>query len=206
MNQTVAGRRAIFLASGFWLKRLLANQTFFGFQRPRHSRNGSANVGTSFVVYITALLTAKNVALSPRLKHLTTFNAWPWVNRYRSLVLPVVAPRSTKPLLLANWHKDFAATFTGNLLLCWPYLVTVSGSVLPLQLIATTVATSLVATWLAIKFLAANHTLRLCMRCLDFVKTNLSANFFFAFGQKLQATIHTGSNRQWLPCRPKCSH
>jgi len=130
------------------------------------------------------------------LKHLATLDTWPWVNRYRSLVLPVVAPKSTKPLILASWHKDFAATFTGNLLLCWPYLVAISCSVLLLQLTATTVATSLVAARLAIKFFATNHTLRLCMLGLQLVKADFSANFFFAFGQKLQATIHTGSNRQ----------
>jgi len=31
VNKSVAGRATVFLASGFWLKRLLANQTFFGF-------------------------------------------------------------------------------------------------------------------------------------------------------------------------------
>jgi len=63
----------------------------------------------------------------------------------------VIATSATKPLILASWQKDFAATFTGDLLLCWPYLVTVSGSVLLLQLIATTVATSLVAAGLSIE-------------------------------------------------------
>ena len=108
----------------------------------------------------------------------------------------VIATSAAKPLILASWHKDFAATFTGNLLLCWPYLVTVSGSVLLLQLIATTVATSLVAARLAIKFLATNHTLRLCMLSLQLVKTNLSARSFLAFGQKLQATIDADLNGQ----------
>ena len=108
----------------------------------------------------------------------------------------VVAPRSTKPLILASGHKEFAATFTGNLDFRLSDFVAVSGSVLLLQLIATTVATSLVAARLAIKFLAANHTLRLCMLGFLFVKADFSANFFFAFGQKLQATIGAGSNRQ----------
>jgi len=31
---------------------------------------------------------------------------------------------------------------------------------------------------------------------LQLVKADFSANFFFAFGQKLQATIGAGSNRQ----------
>jgi len=108
----------------------------------------------------------------------------------------VVAPRSTKPLILASGHKDFAATFTGNLLLCWSYLVAITCSVFLLQLIAAFVATSLVAARLAIKFLATNHTLRLGVLCFLFVKADFSANFFFAFGQKLQATIGAGSNRQ----------
>ena len=57
-------------------------------------------------------------------------------------------------------------------------------------------ATSLVAARLAIKFLATNHTLRLGVLGFLFVKADFSANFFFAFGQKLQATIRAGSNRQ----------
>lgn len=108
----------------------------------------------------------------------------------------VVAPRSTKPLILTSGHKEFAASLAGNLLLCWPYLVTVSGSVLLLQLITAFVRTSLVATGLAIKFLAANHTGWLGVLGLQLVKTNLSARSFLAFGQKLQATIGAGSNRQ----------
>ena len=151
MNQTVAGSRAIFLASGFWLKRLLANQTFFGFQRPRHSRNGSANVGTSFVVYITALLTAKNVALSPRLEHLTAFNTWSRFNDYGSFVVLVVATTATKSLIFASWQKQLAATFTGNLDFRLPDFVAVSGSVLLLQLISAFVRTSLVAARLAVE-------------------------------------------------------
>jgi hypothetical protein len=127
------------------------------------------------------LLTAKNVSLSPWLKHLATLDTWPWINDYGSFVVLVVATSAAKPLILASWQKQLAATFTGNLLLRWPYLVAITCSVLLLQLIATTVATSLVATGLAIKFLAANHTLRLCMLGLQFVKTNFSANFFFAF-------------------------
>ena len=149
MNQSVAGWAAVFLASGFWLKRLLANQTFFGFQRPRHSGNRASDVGSALVIDITALLTAKNVALSPRLKHLTAFDTWSWLDNYRLFIVLVVAPRSTKPLILASWHKDFAATFTSNLLLCWPYLVAITCSVLLFQLIATTVATSLVAAGLS---------------------------------------------------------
>ena len=149
MNQSVAGWTAIFLRTCFWLKRLLANQTFFGFQSPRHSGNRPSDVGSALVVDITTLLTAKNVALSPRLKHLATLNAWSWLNNYRLFIVLVVAPRSTKPLILASWHKDFAATFTSNLLLCWPYLVAITCSVLLFQLIATTVATSLVAAGLS---------------------------------------------------------
>jgi len=53
-----------------------------------------------------------------------------------------------------------------------------------------------VAAGLAIKFLAANHTLRLGVLGFLFVKADFSASPFLAFGQKLQATIHTGSNRQ----------
>jgi len=158
MNQTVAGRRAILLASGFWLKRLLANQTFFGFQSPRHSGNCSANVGSPFIVDVTALLTAKNVALSSWLKHLATLNAWSWLYRYRLFIMLVVAPRSTKPLILASGQKQLAALLAGDLDFRLSNFVAVSGSVLFLQLIATTVATSLVATGLAIKFLATNHT------------------------------------------------
>ena len=107
------------------------------------------------------------------------------VQRLGFFVLLVVAPRFTKPLILAFGHKDFAATFTSNLLLCWPYLVTVSGSVLFFQFIATTVATSLVATGLSIEPLRTNHTLWLGMLGFLFVKADFSANFFFAFGQKL---------------------
>jgi hypothetical protein len=185
VNQSVAGWATVFLASGFWLKRLLANQTFFGFQRPRHSGNRSSNVGSPFVIYITALLTAKNVALISWLEHLTTLDTWPWLNRYRSLVLLVVAPRSTKPLILTSGHKEFAATFTGNLDFRLSDFVAVSGSVLFLQLVSAFMRTSLVAARLAIKFLATNHTLRLGVRCLYFVLADFSANFFFAFGQKL---------------------
>jgi len=108
----------------------------------------------------------------------------------------VIATSAAKPLILASGHKEFAASFTGNLDFRLSDFVAVSGSVLLLQLIATTVATSLVAARLAIKFLAANHTLRLCMLGFLFVKADFSANFFFAFGQKLQATIGAGSNRQ----------
>ena len=108
----------------------------------------------------------------------------------------VVATTAAESLILAFRHKDFAATFTSNLLLCWPYLVTVSGSVLFFQFIATTVATSLVATGLSIEPLRTNHTLWLGMLGFLFVKADFSANFFFAFGQKLQAAIGAGSNRQ----------
>ena len=97
----------------------------------------------------------------------------------------VVATSAAKPLILASWHKDFAATLTSNLDFRLSDFVAVSGSVLLLQLIATTVATSLVAARLAIKFLAANHTLRLGVLGLQLVKTNLSASSFLAFGQKL---------------------
>jgi len=142
------------------------------------------------------LLTAKNVALSSWLKHLATLNAWPRLNNYRLFIVLVIAPRSTKPLILASWQKQLAALLASNLLLYWSHLVAVSGSVLLLQLIATTVATSLVATRLAIKFLAANHTGWLGVLGLQLVKTNLSASSFLAFGQKLQATIGAGSNRQ----------
>jgi hypothetical protein len=151
MNQTVAGWATVFLASGLWLKFLFADLAFLWLQRPRHSGNRPSNVGSPFVVDITTLLTAKNVALSSRLENLTAFNAWSWLNNYRLFIMLVVATCAAKPLILASWHKDFAATFTGNLLLCWPYLVTVSGSVLFLQLIATNVATSLVAARLSIE-------------------------------------------------------
>jgi len=70
----------------------------------------------------------------------------------------VVAPRSTKPLILASGQKQLAALLAGDLDFRLSNFVAVSGSVLFLQLIATTVATSLVATGLAIKFLATNHT------------------------------------------------
>jgi hypothetical protein len=53
-----------------------------------------------------------------------------------------------------------------------------------------------VAAGLAIKFLATNHTLRLGVLGFLFVKADFSANFFFAFGQKLQAAIGAGFNRQ----------
>ena len=97
----------------------------------------------------------------------------------------VVAPRSTKPLILASGHKEFAASFTGNLDFRLSDFVAITCSVLLLQLITAFVRTSLVAARLAIKFLAANHTLRLCMLGLQLVKTNLSASSFLAFGQKL---------------------
>ena len=93
----------------------------------------------------------------------------------------VVAPRSTKPLILASGQKQLAASGASNLDFRLSDFVTVSGSVLFLELIATTVATSLVATGLAIKFLAANHTSWLGMLGLQLVKTNLSASFFLAF-------------------------
>ena len=108
----------------------------------------------------------------------------------------VVAPRSTKPLILASGHKELTASLAGDLDFRLSDFVAITCSVLFFQLIATTVATSLVAARLAIKFLAANHTLRLCMLRLQFVKTNLSASPFLAFGQKLQAAIGAGSNRQ----------
>jgi len=63
----------------------------------------------------------------------------------------VVTPRSAKPLILASWHKDFAATFTGNLYFRLSDFVAVSGSVLLLQLITAFVATSLVAAGLSIE-------------------------------------------------------
>jgi hypothetical protein len=97
------------------------------------------------------LLTAKNVALSSRLEHLTALNAWSWLNRYRSFIVLVVAPRSTKPLILASRHKDFAATFTGNLYFRLSDFVAVSDSVLLLELITAFVATSLVAAGLSIE-------------------------------------------------------
>jgi hypothetical protein len=196
VDKSVAGRRAILLASGFWLKRLLANQTFFGFQRPRHSGNRASDVGSALVIDITALLTAKNVALSPRLKHLTAFDTWSWLDNYRLFIVLVIATSATKPLIPTSGQKQLAATFTGNLDFRLSDFVAVSSSVLFFQFIATTVATSLVAARLAIKFLAANHTLRLCMLGLQLVKTNLSASPFLAFGQKLQAAIRAGSNRQ----------
>ena len=68
----------------------------------------------------------------------------------------VVAPRSTKSLILASWHKDFAATFTGILLLYWSNLVAITCSVLFLQFIATVVATSPVAAGLELEPLWAN--------------------------------------------------
>jgi len=139
------------LASGFWLKRLLANQTFFGFQRPRHSGNRPSDVGSALVVDITTLLTAKNVALRLWLEHFTAFNTWSWLYRYRLFIMLVVTPRSAKPLILASWHKDFAATFTGNLYFRLSDFVAVSGSVLLLQLITAFVATSLVAAGLSIE-------------------------------------------------------
>jgi len=108
----------------------------------------------------------------------------------------VVATTATKSLILASGHKEFAASFTGNLDFRLSDFVAITCSVLFFQFIATTVATTLVAAGLAIKFLAANHTLRLCMLGLQFVKTNLSARSFLAFGQKLQAAIGAGSNRQ----------
>jgi len=97
----------------------------------------------------------------------------------------VIATSAAKPLILTSGQKQLAATFTGNLLLCWSYLVAITCSVLLLQLITAFVRTSLVAAGLAIKFLAANHTLRLGVLGLQFVKADFSANFFFAFGQKL---------------------
>jgi len=130
------------------------------------------------------------------LEQITAFNTWSWLNRYRSLVLLVVATTAAESLILASGHKEFAASFTGNLDFRLSDFVTVSGSVLFLELIATTVATSLVAARLAIKFLAANHTLRLAVLGLQLVKTDLSARSFLAFGQKLQAAIGAGSNRQ----------
>jgi len=108
----------------------------------------------------------------------------------------VIATSAAKPLILASGQKQLAATLTSNLLLYWSHLVAITCSVLFLQLIATTVATSLVAARLAIKFLATNHTLRLGVLGFLFVKADFSANFFFAFGQKLQAAIRAGSNRQ----------
>ena len=97
----------------------------------------------------------------------------------------VIATSAAKSLILASWQKQLAALLAGDLDFRLSDFVAVSGSVLLLQLITTTVATSLVAARLAIKFLAANHTLRLCMLGLQLVKTNLSASPFLAFGQKL---------------------
>lgn len=119
------------------------------------------------------------------MKHLATLDTWPWINDYGSFVVLVVAPRSTKPLILASGQKQFAASLAGDLDFRLSDFVTVSGSVLLLQLIATTVATSLVAARLAIKFLAANHTGWLGVLGLQFVKTDLSTNLFLAFGQEL---------------------
>ena len=108
----------------------------------------------------------------------------------------VVAPRSTKPLILTSGQKQLAATFTGNLDFRLSDFVAITCSVLLLQLITAFVRTSLMAARLAIKFFAANHTLRLGVLGLQLVKTDLSASSFLAFGQKLQATIRAGSNRQ----------
>ena len=151
MNQSVAGRRAIFLRTCFWLKRLLANLAFFGLQGSRHSGNRSANVDSALIAYITTLLTASNVALSPRLKHFTAFNTWPWLNNYGSFVVLVIATSAAKPLITASGQKQIAATLTSNLLLYWSHLVAVSGSVLLLQLVSAFVRTSLVAARLSIK-------------------------------------------------------
>ncbi len=97
----------------------------------------------------------------------------------------VVATTATKSLILASGHKQFAATFTGNLDFRLSDFVAITCSVLFLQLITAFVATTLVAARLAIKFLATNHTLRLGVLGFLFVKADFSANFFFAFGQKL---------------------
>jgi len=63
----------------------------------------------------------------------------------------VVAPRSTKPLILTSGQKQLAALLAGDLDFRLSDFVAVSGSVLLLELIATTVATSLVATGLSIE-------------------------------------------------------
>jgi len=95
------------------------------------------------------------------LKHLTTLDTWPWINDYGSFVVLVVATSAAKPLILASGQKQLTATFTGNLDFRLSDFVAITFSVLFFQFIATTVATSLVAAGLAIKFFAANHTLRL---------------------------------------------
>jgi len=85
------------------------------------------------------------------LEQLTAFNTWPWLYRYRLFVMLVIATSAAKPLILTFGHKEFAATFTGDLDFRLSDFVTVSGSVLLFELIATTVATSLVATGLSIE-------------------------------------------------------
>jgi len=63
----------------------------------------------------------------------------------------VVATSATKTLILASGQKHLVAMFASNLLLYWSYFVPITCSVLFLQFIATTVATSLVAAGLSIK-------------------------------------------------------
>jgi len=65
----------------------------------------------------------------------------------------VIATSAAKPLILASWHKQLAASLAGDLDFRLSDFVTVSSSVLLLQLIATTVATSLVAAGLSIESL-----------------------------------------------------
>jgi hypothetical protein len=63
----------------------------------------------------------------------------------------VIATSAAKPLILASGHKEFAASFTGNLDFRLSDFVAVSGSVLLLQLITAFVRTSLVAAGLSIE-------------------------------------------------------
>jgi len=149
VNQSVAGWTAIFLRTCFWLKRLLANQTFFGFQSPRHSGNRPSDVGSALVVDITTLLTAKNVALSPRLKHLATLNAWSWLNNYRLFIVLVVATSAAESLILASGQKQLAALLAGDLDFRLSDFVAITCSVLLFELITASVRTSLVAAGLS---------------------------------------------------------
>ena len=70
----------------------------------------------------------------------------------------VVATTAAESLILASGQKQLAALLAGNLDFRLSDFVAITCSVLFFQFIATTVATSLVAARLAIKFLAANHT------------------------------------------------
>ena len=63
----------------------------------------------------------------------------------------VVTTSAAKPLILASWHKDFAATLTSNLDFRLSDFVPITSSVLLLQLITAFVRTSLVAAGLSIE-------------------------------------------------------